>query len=209
MARLLGIRRLEPGVDLNPSESTANLTSLNQEQDYFQNPTFEDDYEAANEEWRTSSPTVTISLQNTVDFACPTNNNTISVSNQNEPKKTLVSTDSGIIICGPTKSSTDDSSSVGGKSLDSGVGDAAGRGSITSIGSIKSLHGVSGWSRSRLSRASIRSIKKVREPYQEETLLAICLQVFIPFLIAGMGTCGAGIVLDYVEGTDMFLLHTN
>ncbi|GIY44774.1 solute carrier family 41 member 1 [Caerostris darwini] len=204
MARLLGIRRLEPGVDLNPSESTANLTSLNQEQDYFQNPTFEDDYEAGKEEWRTSSPTVTISLQNTVDFACPTNNNTISVSNQNETKKTLVSTDSGIIICGPTKSSTDDSSSAGGKSLDSGVGDAAGRGSITSIGSIKSLHSVSGWSRSRLSRASIRSIKKEREPYQEETLLAICLQVFIPFLIAGMGTCGAGIVLDYVEGWTVF-----
>ncbi|GBN27571.1 hypothetical protein AVEN_130449-1, partial [Araneus ventricosus] len=45
MARLLGIRRLEPVVDLNPSESTANLTSYNQDQDYFQNPTFEDDYE--------------------------------------------------------------------------------------------------------------------------------------------------------------------
>ncbi|GBO32767.1 hypothetical protein AVEN_262141-1 [Araneus ventricosus] len=201
MARLLGIRRLEPVVDLNPSESTANLTSYNQDQDYFQNPTFEDDYERAGVEWRPSSPTVTISLENPVDGATTNNNNNNNnnnVNNQNQTKKSLVPTDSGIIICGP-KSSTDDSSSVGGKSLDSGVGETGARGSIVSIGSIKSLQSVSGWSRSRLSRSSIRSIKGGPEPYQQETLLAICVQVFIPFLIAGMGTCGAGIVLDYVE----------
>ncbi|KAF8767835.1 Solute carrier family 41 member 2 like protein [Argiope bruennichi] len=206
MARLLGIRRLEPVVDLNPSDSTANLTSYNQDQDYFQNPTFEDDYETASVEWRASSPAVSISLENPVSTTTPTNNNNnnnINISNQNQTKKSLVPTDSGIIICGP-KSSTDDSSSVGGKSLDSGVGETGARGSIVSIGSIKSLQSVSGWSRSRLSRNSLRSIKGEPEPYQQETLLAICVQIFIPFLIAGMGTCGAGIVLDYVEGWTVF-----
>ncbi|GFQ83686.1 solute carrier family 41 member 1 [Trichonephila clavata] len=204
MARLLGIRRLEPVVvDLNPSESTANLTSFNQDQDYFQNPTFEDDYQAEDNEWRKSSPTVSISLQTTADNSSPTNNNNNGISDQNQTKKTLAPTDSGIIICIPPKS-TEDSSSISRKSLDSGVGDAVGRGSIISIGSIKSLQSVNGWSRSRLSRNSLRSIKGIREPYQEETLLAICVQVFIPFLIAGMGTCGAGIVLDYVEGWTVF-----
>ncbi|GFS39508.1 solute carrier family 41 member 1 [Trichonephila inaurata madagascariensis] len=202
MARLLGIRRLEPVVDLNASESTANLTSFNQDQDYFQNPTFEDDYQAADNEWRRSSPTVSISLQTTADDSSPTNNNNIGISDQNQTKKTLVPTDSGIIICIPPKS-TDDSS-IERKSLDSGVGDAVGRESVISIGSIKSLQSVNGWSRSRLSRNSLRSIKGIREPYKEETLLAICVQVFIPFLIAGMGTCGAGIVLDYVEGWTVF-----
>ncbi|GFU74044.1 solute carrier family 41 member 1 [Trichonephila clavipes] len=195
------IRRLEPVVDLNPSESTANLTSFNQDQDYFQNPTFVDDYQAENER-RRSSPTVSISLQTTADNSSPTNNNNIGISDQNHTKKTLAPTDSGIIICIPPKS-TDDSS-FGRKSLDSGVGDAVGRESVISIGSIKSLQSVNGWSRSRLSRNSLRSIKGIREPYQEETLLAICVQVFIPFLIAGMGTCGAGIVLDYVEGWAVF-----
>ena len=38
----------------------------------------------------------------------------------------------------------------------------------------------------------------------EESSLVICIQVFIPFLVAGFGTVGAGLVLDYVQHWDVF-----
>lgn len=38
----------------------------------------------------------------------------------------------------------------------------------------------------------------------DESSLSICIQVFIPFLIAGFGTVGAGIVLDFVQHWDVF-----
>lgn len=37
----------------------------------------------------------------------------------------------------------------------------------------------------------------IAEP--KETMLTIALQVFVPFLIAGFGTVGAGLVLDVVQ----------
>jgi len=37
-----------------------------------------------------------------------------------------------------------------------------------------------------------------------ETLRVIFLQVFVPFLIAGFGKVGAGIILDYVQYWDVF-----
>lgn len=39
----------------------------------------------------------------------------------------------------------------------------------------------------------------------DESALSICLQVFIPFIIAGFGTVGAGMVLDIVQVSQ--LLH--
>ncbi|GFW08070.1 solute carrier family 41 member 1 [Trichonephila clavipes] len=36
-------------------------------------------------------------------------------------------------------------------------------------------------------------------PDTKETMLSIALQVFVPFLIAGFGTVGAGLVLDVVQ----------
>ncbi|KAG8190790.1 hypothetical protein JTE90_005826 [Oedothorax gibbosus] len=41
-------------------------------------------------------------------------------------------------------------------------------------------------------------------PDTKETMLAIALQVFVPFLIAGFGTVGAGLVLDIVQHWDVF-----
>lgn len=38
----------------------------------------------------------------------------------------------------------------------------------------------------------------------EESLLSLYIQVFVPFLIAGFGTVGAGLVLDYVQHWDVF-----
>ncbi|CAG2104877.1 unnamed protein product, partial [Medioppia subpectinata] len=40
-------------------------------------------------------------------------------------------------------------------------------------------------------------------PY-DETLLSLYFQVFVPFLIAGFGTVGAGLVLDYVQHWEVF-----
>jgi hypothetical protein len=37
------------------------------------------------------------------------------------------------------------------------------------------------------------------QPVYEESLLSLYFQVFVPFLIAGFGTVGAGLVLDYVQ----------
>lgn len=39
---------------------------------------------------------------------------------------------------------------------------------------------------------------------REETMLSIAFQVFVPFLIAGFGTVGAGLVLDVVQHWDVF-----
>ncbi|GIX69314.1 solute carrier family 41 member 1 [Caerostris extrusa] len=41
-------------------------------------------------------------------------------------------------------------------------------------------------------------------PDTKETMLSIALQVFVPFLIAGFGTVGAGLVLDVVQHWDVF-----
>jgi solute carrier family 41 len=41
-------------------------------------------------------------------------------------------------------------------------------------------------------------------PEEDETLKVIFLQVFVPFLIAGFGNVGAGIILDYVQYWDVF-----
>lgn len=38
----------------------------------------------------------------------------------------------------------------------------------------------------------------------KETMLTIALQVFVPFLIAGFGTVGAGLVLDMVQASFCF-----
>ena len=38
-------------------------------------------------------------------------------------------------------------------------------------------------------------------PETKETMLSIALQVFVPFLIAGFGTVGAGLVLDIVQAS--------
>jgi len=38
-----------------------------------------------------------------------------------------------------------------------------------------------------------------KEEEEEETFWGIAIQVFIPFLIAGMGMVGAGLVLDVVQ----------
>ncbi|XP_035226666.1 solute carrier family 41 member 1-like, partial [Stegodyphus dumicola] len=41
-------------------------------------------------------------------------------------------------------------------------------------------------------------------PDTKETMLSIALQVFVPFLIAGFGTVGAGLVLDVVQHWEVF-----
>lgn len=38
----------------------------------------------------------------------------------------------------------------------------------------------------------------------KETMLSVALQVFVPFLIAGFGTVGAGLVLDIVQASILF-----
>lgn len=38
-------------------------------------------------------------------------------------------------------------------------------------------------------------------PETKETMLSVALQVFVPFLIAGFGTVGAGLVLDIVQAS--------
>lgn len=153
------------------------------------------------EEWSRSSPRVSISFQTAIDLSLPpTNNNNIIVNDQSNIKKDFTSSDSGILISVPSNQSVkDDASSVGGKSLDSGVYEVLSKVTLPQNGFSKS--GGSGkhpnWTAS-LRRYSVRSFKD--GPHEEEeTLLAICVQVFIPFLIAGVGTCGAGIVLDYAE----------
>ena len=40
---------------------------------------------------------------------------------------------------------------------------------------------------------------RIVDPSDNESSFAICIQVFIPFLIAGFGTVGAGLVLDVVQ----------
>ncbi|CAG2159283.1 unnamed protein product [Oppiella nova] len=42
------------------------------------------------------------------------------------------------------------------------------------------------------------------QPVYEESLLSLYFQVFVPFLIAGFGTVGAGLVLDYVQHWEVF-----
>lgn len=46
---------------------------------------------------------------------------------------------------------------------------------------------------------SFKHKKKTNRCEQSESRLAILLQVFFPFFIAGFGTVGAGLVLDYVQ----------
>lgn len=41
-------------------------------------------------------------------------------------------------------------------------------------------------------------------PETKETMLSVALQVFVPFLIAGFGTVGAGLVLDIVQASILF-----
>ncbi|GFT69068.1 solute carrier family 41 member 1 [Nephila pilipes] len=41
-------------------------------------------------------------------------------------------------------------------------------------------------------------------PDTKETMLSVALQVFVPFLIAGFGTVGAGLVLDVVQHWEVF-----
>lgn len=43
-------------------------------------------------------------------------------------------------------------------------------------------------------------------PETKETMLSVALQVFVPFLIAGFGTVGAGLVLDIVQASIFILL---
>lgn len=190
MALLLDIRRLDPTKDLCPSESSVNLTAYSSSQQEqlpvsFGNPTFLDDLEPDDTQ---------------------TNNNDCRLNDKNKSQaKSLTASDSGIIICVPNNSyheqqpANDDSSSVGGKSLDSGVFDAEANHSIKSH--------PAGWRDSK-DKSSDESKKKKKgsenQDVERESLLAICVQVFIPFLIAGTGTCGAGIVLDYVEDWEVF-----
>lgn len=91
----------------------------------------------------------------------------------------LTSSDSGINIC----VISDEAASVDGKSLDSGVYDEEARGDLPS-------------------KPGGDSEKSSQD--KEESLFSICVQVFIPFLIAGLGTCGAGLVLDIVESWEVF-----
>ncbi|XP_054723422.1 solute carrier family 41 member 1-like, partial [Uloborus diversus] len=180
MAVLLDIRRLEPM--MNHNESSANLTTLTHEPVSFGNPTFQDDLQP-DDTWSPTTPAVTVNM---LDSA--TNNNDSRLDDQNKPKKAgLSSSDSGILICVPVSSSNDDNSSLGEKSLDSGVFENGGGGG-------------DGWSPGDAPRKE----KAGASPEEQESLLAICIQVFIPFLIAGAGTCGAGIVLDHVEDWSVF-----
>lgn len=143
------------------------------------------------------SPSVTIHLNNrTFSSDSPTNNNDSLLDDKNRSfSKTLTPSDSGIIICVPSnnQSPTDDSSSIGGKSLDSGVYDAEANSGIRA--------NPSPWKepKDKDPKKSKRRKDSVKKDKDQESLLAICVQVFIPFLIAGTGTCGAGIVLDYAE----------
>lgn len=41
--------------------------------------------------------------------------------------------------------------------------------------------------------------EEISIPETKETMLTVALQVFVPFLIAGFGTVGAGLVLDVVQ----------
>lgn len=210
MALLLDIRRLDPMKELNTSDSSANLTDYDADQQQhrlqhhhqqgqpvaFRNPTFQDDLEHG-DKWSPPSPSVTILIHNNTDNLSPetttttNNNNDCRLDDRNKlpHDEPLTTSDSGIIICasnGP--SANDDSSSIGGKSLDSGVYDAEGN----CTGKVNPT----GWKDSKK--------KKSEDKKDQESLCAICVQVFIPFLIAGTGTCGAGIVLDYVEDWKVF-----
>lgn len=92
-------------------------------------------------------------------------------------------------------SPNDDTSSVGGKSLDSGVYDTEGNSGVKGH--------PAGWndpSQDPNNGEDDKREEEEEEPVEEkESIFAIIIQVSIPFLIAGAGTCGAGIVLDYVE----------
>lgn len=184
MALLLDIRRLDPMKDLNPSESSANLTSYGQQEQpvSFRNPSFQDDLE------QDSS----------------TNNNDCRLDDKNRSQDTsLTPADSGIILCVPSNQQlpSDDSSSVGGKSLDSGVYDSEANAGIK-------VH-PSGWrDPNHKDECKEKGKDSKKQDKDEESLFAICIQVFIPFLIAGTGTCGAGIVLDHVKDWEVFRVVT-
>lgn len=47
---------------------------------------------------------------------------------------------------------------------------------------------------------------QLQDPPDEETYFSIAIQVFIPFLIAGFGMVGAGLVLDVVQASILGLL---
>ncbi|CAG2163432.1 unnamed protein product [Oppiella nova] len=51
-------------------------------------------------------------------------------------------------------------------------------------------------------RSTVNEEKKLSDEY--ETYKVIFLQVFVPFLIAGFGNVGAGLILDYVQHWDVF-----
>lgn len=48
-------------------------------------------------------------------------------------------------------------------------------------------------------KADDSDFEDIDDPSEHESSFAICIQVFIPFLIAGFGTVGAGLVLDVVQ----------
>lgn len=48
-------------------------------------------------------------------------------------------------------------------------------------------------------KADDSDFEDIDDPSEHESSFAICVQVFIPFIIAGFGTVGAGLVLDVVQ----------
>lgn len=58
-----------------------------------------------------------------------------------------------------------------------------------------------------VAESKIYDVTDEEEPL--ESYLAITIQVFIPFLIAGLGMVGAGLVLDLVQVMEFTLIMTN
>lgn len=179
MALLLGIRHLDPTADLLHSESSASLADPTA----FRNHAFQNDTDA-NKNWSSTYPTVSISIPEDDDMKSTCGNG--SLNNKSE----LLPGDSGLSICmNNNNNNTEDVSSIGAKSFDSGVFD--------------SNNGHADETESKAIPPKKYSVSDNSKD-DRETILAICIQVFIPFLIAGIGTCGAGIVLDYVEKWAVF-----
>ncbi|XP_072383744.1 solute carrier family 41 member 3-like [Diabrotica undecimpunctata] len=73
----------------------------------------------------------------------------------------------------------------------------------SSLGDIYSISGGAPVIRD-LARQSIVSIQSEKQKLEEEKWYQILLQVSVPFFIAGIGTIGAGIVLDQVKRYNVF-----
>ncbi|CAG9832503.1 unnamed protein product [Diabrotica balteata] len=73
----------------------------------------------------------------------------------------------------------------------------------SSLGDIYSISGGAPVIRD-LARRSIVSIQSEKQKLEEEKWYQILLQVSVPFFIAGIGTIGAGIVLDQVKRYNVF-----